>query len=383
MTRTASTLCLLSALVACSGRDTAEFGESRQLPKEQRPTVWDASTRDRLGLPDVRAPGAGGGAAAAAPQVTGTTPGGWMELPADPERFRNAAWRVADAPETECYLTLGVRGGVAGNLARWYRNQFGMADVPAAEALPAIDFAGRSGRLAELQGSFAGKPDQAALIAFFNEGDSVTSLKFTGPQATVTANREQFLQLAASIRIADGAPASTAPPIRPGQPMPDGHPPTGAQPPAAAVPPGHAGAAPAASPFTAQVPPGWQAVAGSARVLHHRFGNASEVYVSQLGGTLKASLDIWRGELGLGPMSDAEFTALPHVLFLGDDAVLLDLRGTFRSMAGKTIDDARLLIAARLDGGAITFCKLVGPAAEVDAQHDAFQQFCGSVRRAP
>ena len=46
------------------------------------------------------------------------------------------------------------------------------------------------------------------------------------------------------------------------------------------------------------------------------------------------------------------------------------------------IPDARLLIAARSDGTTITFCKLVGPKDEVDAQRDAFVQFCGSIRRA-
>lgn len=390
MTRRAPIFCLLSFLVACGERETVEFGEAHKLPKDQRPTVWDASTRDRLGLPDMRGSGGSTGATdESVAQVTGATPEGWVELPADPARFRNAAWRVADAPDTECYLTLGVRGGVAGNLARWYRNQFGIADVPAAEALPSIDFAGRPGRLAELQGTFAGKAEQAALIAFFNEGDSVTSLKFTGPGATVGENRDKFLALAASIRLTKGGAASSAPPIRPGQPMPEGHPQTGAAPapgtPAPGpMPPSHAATGqPAASPFTAEVPPGWEPVAGSSRTLHHRFGSASEVYLSQLGGTLKASLDIWRGELGLGPMSDSEFAGLPHTLFLGDDGVLLDLRGTFRSMSGRQIDDARLLIAARLDGATITFCKLVGPAAEVDAQRDAFQQFCGSLRRAP
>jgi hypothetical protein len=70
-------------------------------------------------------------------------------------------------------------------------------------------------------------------------------------------------------------------------------------------------------------------------------------------------------------------------MFLGDDAVLLDLTGTFRSMTGKTIPEARLLLAARSDGTAITFCKLVGPAADVAAQVDAFRRFCGSIRRAP
>ena len=96
---------------------------------------------------------------------------------------------------------------------------------------------------------------------------------------------------------------------------------------------------------------------------------------------LKSSLDIWRGEIGLGPMSQAEFDALPKTMFLGDDAVLMDLSGTFRSMTGRTIENARLMVAARVDGSTITFAKLVGTAQDVAANATAFAQFCGSVRK--
>jgi hypothetical protein len=42
-----------------------------------------------------------------------------------------------------------------------------------------------------------------------------------------------------------------------------------------------------------------------------------------------------------------------------------------------------MLVAARTEGGAIVFVKLVGKAADVDAQVEAFKTFCGSLRRAP
>ena len=43
----------LLAFAACGGKDTAEFQAPRQLPKDQRPTVWDATAKERLGLPDM------------------------------------------------------------------------------------------------------------------------------------------------------------------------------------------------------------------------------------------------------------------------------------------------------------------------------------------
>lgn len=350
--------------------------------------VWDAAMRDRLGVPDMQSPNAGSNGGAK--QVVANTPAGWEELPANPARFRNAVWRIAGEPETDCYLTIGVGGGVAGNLSRWYVQQFGKASAPEVEALPPIEFANRSGRLVEIEGNLGSKKDWAALIAFFNEGQAVTSLKFTGPRVAVQANKKQFLMLAKSIRLASASPNQSAPPIVPGQAMPEGHPPTGGSESSASSASSTnsgqtAGASSpsessAPSPFTATTPAGWTVKPGR-RLLNHTFGSSSELYLSQLGGTLKASLDIWRGEMNLKPMTDEEFQALPNTLFLGDDSVLMDLTGTFLGMNKMEIPNARLLIAARSDGSSITFCKLVGPRTEVDAQRDAFVQFCGSVRR--
>ncbi len=355
---------LLLTFAACGGGDEVEFGPPRVVPASKRPTLWGASTKDRLGVPSM-APAAKP-AAGAAGGPRGDTPAGWESLPANPQRFRNAVWRVIGEPDTDCYLTVGVGGGVEFNLKRWYEQQFGKDRTPSVETLAEIPFCGRRGRLVELEGAMGQKQGWAALIAFFFEGQQVTSLKFTGPAAVVTAQRAAFLALARSIRL-DGGAATEAPAIEPGQPLPADHQPV---------------SVPAPEPvFTADTPDGWAPKQGSRRMLHHTFGTESELYVSQLGGTLRQTLDIWRFELQLEAMTDAEFAALPKALFLGDDAVLMDLAGDWRGMTGAQIDSARVVVAARQDGDAITFCKLVGPDAEVAAQRDAFVRFCGSVRR--
>lgn len=372
MSSRSAAIAFLSLLAAGCGGDTAEFGPPRSLPKERRPTVWDATPKQRLGLPDMRAPSAQG-----PKRYVAAAPAGWEELPPQPSRFRESLWRVAGVDGTECYVTAGVGGGVAQNMARWY-GQFGVTSVPAIESLPVVEFAGRPARLVELTGTFGGKPAQGMLLAFFADGDAVTTLKFTGPESVVAGNRQKFLDLAQALRLATASPDPKAPPIEPGQPMPPGHPPTGA---GGTAPPAQAPAP--AAPFTATAPATWSSKTGTSRWLHHGFGADGEVYVGQLDGTLKPTLDIWRGEMGLSPMSDAEYEQLPQMAFLGEDSVLLDLAGNFQSMSGKQIPDARLLVAARSDGGAIVFVKLVGPAADVAAQVDAFRQFCASVRRAP
>lgn len=313
-------------------------------------------------------------------RIVANVPDGWEELPPAPARFRNAVWRIKGEDATDIYLTMGVGGGVPGNLRRWYVGQFGKSAAPAVEALPPVDLAGRSGRLVEVDGTFAGKQDWAALIAFYNDGSAVTSLKFTGPKRIVSANKKEFLMMAKSIRFASQSANPKAPPIRPGQPLPEGHAPIGGgSSPAAGT---NTTAAPA--PFTATTPEGWTTKEG--RILSHTFGRGSELYISQLGGALRQSLDIWRGEVSvggkrLGPLTDGDFNALPKAMFLGEDALLMDLAGTFQGMTGNQIENARLVVVARLDGTTITFCKLVGPQDEVDAQRAAFAQFCGSVRR--
>lgn len=375
--RTTHALSLLVLLAACGGSTEVSFGAPRTVAKEKRPLVWGLSTRDRLGVRDMPSP-SGGSQQAPAPSksVEAETPAGWERLPAKPQRFRDAVWQVAGAPDTDCYLTLGVGGGVAFNLQRWYVQQFGKPSAPAVTELPEIDFCGRKGRLVELDGAMGAKQDWAALIAFFHEGQEVTSLKFTGPNAVVTAQRDAFLSLAGSLRLVEGraaeeqaaVPVEThAPaPVDPSAPLPPNHVPVGK---------------PQQAPFTAQAPAGWTAKQGSRRILHHAVGAGTEVYLSQLGGDLRQTLDIWRFELQLEAMTDAEFAALPRALFLGDDAVLMDLTGSWQGMTGGKIEDARVLVAARLDGDTITFCKLVGPRGEVGAHRDAFVQFCGSVRR--
>jgi hypothetical protein len=389
MTRNRPITVLASLLIvaACSG-GKAEFGAPKEVAKEQRPTVWDASAKQRLDLPEMRGTaggqnpqGAAGSGGGGEKRWVATVPEGWEALAANPAKFRDAQWRIPGQADCDIYFTASVGGGVKGNLTRWYQQQFGKAEVPAPESLEIVELAGRTGRLADLGGTFSGKSGWAALIAFAWQGEQVTSLKFTGPEAVVKANRDKFLAVARSLKLATASPNPAAPPIQPGQAMPDNHPPVGTSPGQGVAPPPAPSPQPAAAPFQATIPTGWTAKPGTSRALHHSFGADGEVYLSQLGGGLKPTLDIWRNEMGLGPMSDADFAALPKAAFLGDDSVLLDLSGNFQSMSGKKIDGARMLVAARLDGQTITFAKLIGTAADTGAQVDAFRAFCGSVRR--
>jgi len=361
-TRAKSILFSFFVVAACDGAPV-DFGDARRLPLDQRPTVWDQPTRSRLLVEEDESSRQPEDTA----EYTSTTPAGWEEMPPQPQRFRHLLWRIEGQPDAECYLTAGVGGGVAGNMMRWYR-QFSQSPAPV-ESLPQVPFGGREGRLLELSGSYEGKPGQAMLLVFLNRGKMVTTLKLIGPDAAVAQNRAAFLELAASIGGIDGdLPASAAPKspgASPAGPGPDPH---------------HGFST---EPFSATVPTGWRPKQGSAKSLHHTFGGAGEVYVSQLSGEIRPMIGIWRGEMKLGALSDTEFEALPRCEMLGPDALWLDVRGDYQGMSGKAIADARAIVVVRRDGGTIVFAKLIGPAAEVEAELDSFREFCASLRRNP
>ncbi|MCR9244068.1 MAG: hypothetical protein NXI31_03490 [bacterium] len=362
------------ALASACGSPPAEFGVERRVAAEQRPTVWDAPSRYRLLFEEE-------------PKVwVGDAPAGWEVQPPQPTNFKDLIWRIPGDPGADCWLTGGVRGGLAGNMARWYR-QFEQP-VGRVDELPEVPFCGERGRLLELTGSYNKEPGKAMLLAFRSRGQFVTTLKLVGPEAVVKANREKFLALASSLRQEAAPPTAGSGGSRSGAAGNGGQKGSG---PAGGNPHqqnphgagGHGEAV--AELYDADVPEAWQRRADSAKPMHHTFGKdgAGEVYVSQLSGKIRPMLGIWRAELGIeGAMADAEFEALPTCEMLGEGALWLDLTGDYRNMmTGKKLIGARSLIAVRDDGGTITFAKMIGPATDVMAEVEAFKAFCKSLRK--
>lgn len=338
-------------LAACDGAPS-DFGEPRAFSPDQRPTVWGRHAAERLRVLDV------GGARDPEPDSwSGTTPSGWEEQAADPQRFRDRQWRVTGNADTDCYLTVAVRGGVQGNMDRWY-SQFGLEGQPA-DGLPTVAFAGGEGRLLVLTGSYRGAPGMTMLVVFRSNGATVMSLKFVAPEAVAKEQREAFLALAASLQPGGAPGAGNAAGGNPAGGDPHG---------------------PVADPFTATVPPDWKPKPSN-KSQHHTFGTDGEVYVSELSGPLQQMTDVWRESMGHKPLTNVEFAALPNCEMLGPDALWIDVSGDLRKMTGATLENARTIVAVRSDNGVITFAKLVGPAAEVEAQVEAFRAFCASLRR--
>jgi len=107
-----------------------------------------------------------------------------------------------------------------------------------------------------------------------------------------------------------------------------------------------------------------------------------ECYVSLLsgeGGGLASNLARWRGQLGQPPLTDEEIANLPRFPMLGVQAVSIEI-----ARAATQTDGPELVLGAVcLRPGQSVFVKMLGPRASVEAQREAFLQFCRSAEGAP
>ncbi len=286
-----------------------------------------------------------------------TTPAGWEEEP--PSQMRAANFRIKRDPQAECYLSV-VAGGVAQNANRW-RKQMGLEPLAQASlaALPQESLLGQRAFLVDLEGTFVGmgqgepRPGYRLLGLLLEEPGRTLSLKMTGPAATVAEERERFLELARSFRVA-AAPAPSAPE---GDDVPA---------------------------WTA--PPEWERRPGSqARVVTFapRGSTGTECYVTILSGPaggVEANLNRWREQMGQLRLGPAEFAALETVQVLGRDAKLIEITGNYTDMQGNKVEKAGLLGLVCPLQGAVLFVKMTGPADVITQEKDRFIAFCGSLR---
>lgn len=110
---------------------------------------------------------------------------------------------------------------------------------------------------------------------------------------------------------------------------------------------------------------------------------AVECYVSilpGLGGGLLQNANRWRGQMGLPPLSEGEFDALPRKTILGVASPMLALEGAFAGMGGSAPrENYKMLGALVAHQGYGVYVKMTGPADAVEAETSAFDQFLGSL----
>jgi hypothetical protein len=99
------------------------------------------------------------------------------------------------------------------------------------------------------------------------------------------------------------------------------------------------------------------------------------------GGGLDANVNRWRTQMGLEPLAPEAVAALPKRPFLGGDATLVDVAGTFAGMGGgPKVENARLLGLIAMVPRAAVFLKCVGSAEAVAAERDRFLALGASTR---
>ncbi len=371
---------LVAALPGCDESETKTITHSRKATKPSRPVKLDATSAERFDM-GRHAMGAGGGDEAHGPGdghdhgdpkdagqpkvLDWTVPPGWVENPRNPQR--QGGFTVAGNPEADCSITIlgGEGGGTVQNVNRWL-SQFDQAPLsPEAVArLPKRPVLGTQGIVVEAAGAFkgmgggAGKPGfkLLGLMAQISVvGHPVTCfVKLVGPAAVVDAERARFEALCDSLKSRVSA--------EPQEPEPPKDKPA----------------------IEWSAPSEWRKL-GSAPMRIVTFGAATrtECYISSLqgdAGGLAANVNRWRGLYGMPKLDDASIAALPKIKLLGQDVVLVQAAGDYQDMQGEKHPGYAMLGVMSKKGDQSIFVRMIGPAAEVDAERERFVAFVGSIR---
>jgi hypothetical protein len=220
-------LAVLVVLPACSGEAADSVGDEVSAVQQQAGAQTDpqlptghppmsSPSSPGMSSPIDPPPGSGTGASA----LEWTDPEGWQAVTPS-SNMRRAQYLVpGDGGDAECvifYFGPGQGGDPEANVLRW-ADQFGQADGrPSRDVLQTeeVRIGDISVLLAEVTGIYSGGmagiggprellPGFMLLGAVAQGPDANWFFKFTGPESTVRANREQFLGLIESLRQGAG-----------------------------------------------------------------------------------------------------------------------------------------------------------------------------------
>ncbi|MBM3988512.1 MAG: hypothetical protein FJ294_11225 [Planctomycetes bacterium] len=313
------------------------------------------------------------------------TPAGWVEVA--PTGTREANFKVAGDPKTECYLTrlAGIAGGLESNINRW-RAQISLPPLSAAEIaqLPRLEWLDAEAVLVNFEGQWKGMSGTEAeegwrLVGLLSvRPDESLFLKMVGPTQVVSANLEPFVMLAASLHDGSGHShdAEESADQSADASLPPDHPPiTPADTPVPAVANTDSQRG---SMFQWKAPAGWTRGADKSMREVTYLVDGAECYVTLLGGTgggLLGNIQRWCGQFGAEPLAESELGQLQRIEMLDGEGVIVKiLRG--ESAAGAP---EALLGALCVRDDRSLFVKFVGPDGVLEAQRAAFLGFCRSL----
>ena len=373
---------LLLLAAGCRRDETKVYrvaSEQDQTPQQTARALPTDSPNQTLppGHPDIStmpgAPAALG--AAAAPQLTWTTPAGWTE--SAPSEMRVASFKITGAGGKQADVSViplaGVAGGDNANVNRW-RGQVGLSvatDDELQKSGEKVEAAGQPAQLYDLAGKDPGSGNAERVLGVIQHRDDVAWFyKMTGDAELVEQQKPAFVEFLKSLKFAAAAQSPTE--------MPAGHPAIGGDMMATAA---------AAGPISHEGQPKWQVPAGWQEVAAGQFliakfnisgsgGATAAVNVSSSpgdGGGLAANVNRWRGQLGLPPVAEIVTTPIDVA---GGKAQLVDISGTSAQSAQPT----RLVGGIVSENGQTWVYKLMGDPKLVESQKDAFTQFVQGVK---
>jgi hypothetical protein len=373
---------LLLLVAGCHRDDVKVYRVAKDDNQPQQPSAPPMSTDTPNpslppGHPDINsAPGAQPGASRPGmPQLTWKTPDGWTEVPAG--EMRVASFKIQGPDGKQADVSVIPLPGLSAsiddaNVNRW-RGQLGLSPVSSEElkkTAESVQAGGQPAQLYDIAGTNPGSGSAERILGVIqHRDDAAWFFKMTGDADLVEQQKGAFVAFLNSVQFGAAQPSAE---------MPPGHPPMMGD--------MGMGATPAAGPIshegqpTWQVPAGWQEIPGG-QFLVAKFnltgegGATAAVNVSNAageGGGVIGNINRWRGQLGLGKLSDDDANKLITAIEVqGGKASLVDMNGT----DARTSQPVRLVGVIVPQSGQTWFYKLMGNARVVESQKDAFTQF--------
>lgn len=286
-----------------------------------------------------------------------TTPSGWEELAPTSMRVGNFLVTKGDKKAEVSIVPLPGRIGTElENVNRW-RGEIGLKPIGDTDvSAQTIVIGSATGKLYDIPG-----PTLSAIAAILEKNDTSWFFKMRGDTEVVSKSKEVFAQFLKSITFHSDDAEEPSPAEKPAstnvKEVPE-------------------------SPVTGEtkweVPAGWKETAPTAMVLKsfsvgdakHEAKISITRFPGDVGGLL-ANVNRWRGQIALEPVGANDLAALTTSIdVLGGKATLVDMKGP----------DAQMIAAVVPREGQTWFYKMMGDAATVAREKEAFVKFVQTAR---
>lgn len=360
-TLTLPAICVALLLVSCKRKDEIRVYEVIVPPGAS------ATPQPVMGTPSQAGPAAAAAAAVSGVSVKWAAPSTWETQPLT-NLINKGYYRLPETAGSRPELTIsaypGPAGGLTANVNRW-RRQLGLSELDAAaleKEIGSVQIGGQTLRVCELSGTRPDGTNGFMLGAVLALPSETWFFKMSGQTPALEASRTAFREFINTLQIGD-APKSA--PIAP---------------PATPAPSTSGQTAPVKMGFVA--PNGWEEQPASGmRDASFRIpgadGKDADVSLIRLsGGTDAQNVNMWRQQLGLSTMPDAEAAGVLSAVKAGPREVrFYDQSGT-----GETPDRARILAAIWDEGGTTWVARVRGSHTHLEAQRESFVAFLSSLQ---